>query len=123
VNNAIAEGADLSAFDHKFTFPIVLGILMIVVSNLMSYPVTAALLTYLAIHLHRAWILALIFPIYMLSYFVNLGGMALCGAKYSRHFLRWLVRVCVEKLLSLGVPVAASNLPVPVATEAESAKN
>jgi hypothetical protein len=121
VSRAIADRADLSAFDHKPTVPIVVGVSMIGLSFLMAWP-TATLLTAMAFHLHRPWIAALIVPIYVLSHFVYLGGMALSGAKYSRLFLRWLARITVEKLLSLGKS-ARESASVTTNSVAETAEN
>jgi hypothetical protein len=122
VSRAIADRADLSAFDHKPTVPIVVGVSMIGLSFLWA-PVVS-FLGVVAIHLHRPWIFVIGGPLtYGLSHLVYLGGMALSGAKYSRLFLRWLTRVTVEKLLSFGAITPKDSVSLAEKSITETIKN
>jgi len=100
VRSAIEQRADLSAFKEKPTFLVLSGVFAIAMSFVISWPAVAAL-GVLSIKLHNPWIVAVGGPItYGLSHLVFLLGMYLSGAKYSLIFLRWLTRVCMEKLLT-----------------------
>jgi hypothetical protein len=102
VRSAIDERADLSAFDHKPTVRIVVGVIMVGFSFVISWPAISVLGT-VAIFLRRPWIAVIGGPVlYGLSHLCFLGGMALAGAKYARLFFRWFMRVWVERLLSYG---------------------
>jgi len=96
---AIEEKADLSAFKHKPTIRILLGMFLIGFSYILAWPAISALAG-LAIYLQEP-LVAVIGGLltYGLSHAVFLAGMYLCGAKYSAIFLRWATRVAVEKLL------------------------
>ncbi|HWE04090.1 MAG TPA: hypothetical protein VG326_16915 [Tepidisphaeraceae bacterium] len=112
VRGAVDEKADLSAFDHKPTVRIVLGVSMIGFSYLMCWPAISAL-GGISIYFKKPWIAAFGGPIlYGLSHLCFLGGMALSGAKYARLFLRWLARVGVERLLSCGIDAKESTRPI-----------
>jgi len=100
VRKAIEERADLSAFQEKPSFRILLGIFAIGFSYVISWPAISALGA-LAIYLKEPLLIAVGGPLlYALSHLVFLIGMYLSGAKYSKIFLRWATRVAVEKLMS-----------------------
>ena len=102
VRLAIEERADLSGFDHKFTFPLVLGLFLIVFSFVICWPAISALGA-VAIYFRRPTIAVIGSPIlYGFSHLCYISGMALAGAKYARLFFRWLARVGVERMLSHG---------------------
>lgn len=102
VRSAIDEKADLSAFDHKPTVKIVVGVSLIGFSHLIGMPTVTAFAAWAVYHRHP-WLAAVGGPaLYGLSHLCFISGMALSGAKYATLFLRWLTRVGVEKLLSFG---------------------
>jgi hypothetical protein len=103
VRCAIDERANLSAFDGRPTFRVILGVLMIAFSFVMGWPAISTL-GGIALYFHLPWIAVFGGPLlYGLSHLCFLGGMALSGAKYARVFTRWFVRVWVERLLSHGL--------------------
>ena len=103
VRGAIDEKADLSAFDHKPTVRIVLGVSLVGFSFLMCWPAISTL-TGVSLYFHRPWIAAIGAPVlYFSSHLCFIAGMAISGAKYARLFLRWAARVGVERLLSCGL--------------------
>jgi hypothetical protein len=101
VRRAIEEKADLAAFRKPPTAGILLGIFLVSFSFLMSWP-AISVLGGVAIYFRRPWIVVIGGPVlYGLSHLVFLGGMVLCGGvKYPYIFLRWAVRVGVERLLA-----------------------
>jgi len=99
VRSAIKEQADLSAFSEKPTPIIFAGIFAIGLSFIIGWPAVAAL-GLLSAKMHNPWIVAVGGPAtYILSHLVFLLGMYLSGAVYSLIFLRWLIRISMEKLL------------------------
>jgi hypothetical protein len=120
IRSAIEERADLSAFDHKPTVRIVVGVSMVGFSFVMCWPAISALTT-ISVFVRRPWIAVIGGPVlYGLSHLCFLGGMALAGAKYARLFFRWLMRVWVESMLSCG-PERATGEAKPVSPELELA--
>jgi hypothetical protein len=111
VRSAIDDQADLSAFDHKPTVKIVVGVSMVAFSFVMGWPAISALGTF-ALFIRRPMLAVIGGPIlYGLSHLCFLGGMALAGAKYSRLFFRWCARKFTERLLSFGPPSPESTHP------------
>ncbi len=99
VRQAIAEQADLSAFQQRPTPRIIAGVFFIVLSYIIGWP-AVALIGMLAVTLHEPWLAAIGCPaVYGLSHLVFLLGMYLAGATYSMIFLRWLTRILMEPLL------------------------
>jgi hypothetical protein len=102
VSRAIADRADLKEFMGPPTLRIIVGVLAIGFSFLMCWPAITAL-GGLALYWRRPWLVVIGGPLlYGLSHVCFLTGMALSGEKYMRIFLRWLVRVGVERLLAFG---------------------
>lgn len=100
VRSAIEEQADLSAFKEKPTFRILAGVFAISFSFVLGWP-TIALLGFLSLRLGSVWIAAVGGPLaYALSHLVFMLGMYLSGTVYSLIFLRWLTRICMERLLA-----------------------
>jgi len=100
VRSAIAERADLSAFNGKPTVKVLLGVALIALSFLLGWPAVAAL-GVLALHWETPWIVVIGGPaVYGFSHLVFLVGMYLAGATYSLIFCRWLARVTVERCLA-----------------------
>lgn len=100
VRTAIAERADLSAFQEKPTPMVLAGVFAIVFSFVLGWPAVAAL-GLLSIKLQTPWIVVVGGPLtYGLSHLVFLLGMYLSGAVYSLIFCRWLARVSMERALA-----------------------
>ena len=99
---SIKERADLREFRGPPTLRIIVGVLAIGFSFLMCWPAISAL-GGVSIYFRLPWLLVIGWPVlYVLSHLCFLAGMALSGEKYMRIFLRWAVRVGVERLLACG---------------------
>lgn len=99
---AIEEQADLSAFKEKPSFLTITGVFIICLSFVLGWPAVAAL-GILAIHLHEPMVVVIGGPLtYGFSHLVFIFGMYLSGGTYTLIFFRWLARLSVERLLTLG---------------------
>ena len=99
VRAAIAEKADLSAFKARPSLRVKLGIAIVLFSYVIGWP-AVAVLGYLALTLDKGWLIAIGGPlVYGFSHLVFLLGIYLSGYDYTKIFLRWAVRVVVEKWL------------------------
>ena len=97
VRSAIAEKADLSAFRAKPSLRVKLGIAIVLFSYIIGWP-AIAVLGYMAVALDKGWLIAIGGPLlYGFSHLVFLLGIYLSGYDYTKIFLRWAVRVVVEK--------------------------
>jgi hypothetical protein len=101
VRQAIEDRADLMEFRKRPTLRILGGMFLIGLSFAMCWPVIIPL-EGLAVYLRRSWPLILAGVIYFSSHGVFMGGMLLCGEKYTRITLRWATRCGVERLLQFG---------------------
>jgi hypothetical protein len=101
VRQAIEDRADLMEFRKRPTLRILGGMFLIGLSFAMCWPVIIPL-EGLAVYLRRSWPLILAGVIYFASHGVFMGGMLLCGEKYTRITLRWATRCGVERLLQFG---------------------
>lgn len=100
VRSAIEEQVDLSVFKGRPTPKIIAGLVAMALSYVIGWPVIG-LLGILAVKLQKPLLAVVGGPlIYGLSHLVFLLGMYLCGAFYAMVMVRWLTRVCMEKLLS-----------------------
>lgn len=100
IRKAIEESADLSAFKAKPTPKILAGIFCIGLSYVICWPVITVL-GYLSLHFRNPWLVTIGGPLfYGLSHLVFMLGMVLSGAEYSVIFLRWLVRISVQRMLA-----------------------
>lgn len=100
VRSAIEDKADLSAFKEKPSLRVILGVAAICFSYIIGWP-AISVLGALAIYLNRPWLIAIGGPLlYGISHLVFLLGMYLAGYNYSKIFLRWAIRVAVEKWMS-----------------------
>jgi hypothetical protein len=103
VRKAIDDRANLEPFKKRPTFRILLGVFLIGFSFLICWPAISAL-GGIAIYLKSPWIIAIGGPVlYVLSHLCHIAGMGLSGAEYSLIFLRWFVRVAVERMLQCGL--------------------
>jgi hypothetical protein len=103
IRKAIDEHANLDPFKKRPTFRILLGVFLIGFSFVMCWPAISAL-TGISIWLRSPWLIVIGGPaLYILSHLCYIAGMALSGAEYSIIFLRWLVRIGVERLLQCGL--------------------
>ena len=97
VRSAIADKADLSAFKANPSFRVKLGIAIVLFSYVIGWP-AIAVLGYIAVSIDNAWLIAVGGPLlYGFSHLVFLLGMYLAGYDYTKVFLRWAIRVVVEK--------------------------
>ena len=97
VRSAIADKADLSAFRAKPSLRVKLGIAIVLFSYVIGWP-AIAVLGYMAVALDKGWLIAIGGPLlYGFSHLVFLLGIYLSGYDYTKIFLRWAVRVVVEK--------------------------
>ena len=99
VRTAIEEQADLSAFKEKPSFSVITGVTLIILGSLLGWP-AVAVLGIIAVKLGEPLIAVIGGPlVYGFSYILFMFGMYFSGTEYSIIFLRWLVRVIMEKLL------------------------
>ena len=107
VRAAIADKADLSAFNGPPTPKVIVGVGAIVVSYVIGWPMVT-FLGGVAVYLEEPLIAAIGGPlVYGLSHLVFLLGMYLAGAEYTLIFFRWATRAAMLKLLrrySLPLP-------------------
>jgi len=106
VRQAIDERADLSPFKTRPSVRLVTGTFLILISMLFGWPIVLSVFGALALYYGQPLILVVGGPIvYGFSWLIWLLGMALVGlegTKYAFVFLRWLVRVGVERLIGRG---------------------
>jgi hypothetical protein len=107
VRAAIADKADLSAFNGPPSVKVIAGIGAILFSYVIGWP-AVTFLAGVAVYFEEPLIAVIGGPlIYALSHLVFLLGMYLAGAEYTWIFLRWATRAAVLKLLrkySLPLP-------------------
>jgi len=107
VRAAIADKADLSAFNGPPSAKVIAGIGAILFSYVIGWP-AVTFLAGVAVYFEEPLIAAIGGPlIYALSHLVFLLGMYLAGAEYTWVFLRWATRAAILKLLrkySLPLP-------------------
>ena len=103
VADAMKEQADLSAFDHKPSGPLVVGLVLIVLSLVVGGWPTIALLGVLAAWFGEPLLFVIGGPV---AYGVSWGiwglGMLISGKesmKYGKMFTRWGARKLTERLL------------------------
>ena len=103
IRKAIDDRANLDAFKKRPTFRILLGVFLIAFSFVVCWPAISALGA-VAIWLRWPWLILIGGPaLYIFSHLCHIAGMALSGAEYSWIFLRWLMRIIVERLLQCGL--------------------
>ena len=99
VRAAIAEKADLSAFNGPPSLKVIIGVGAILFSYVIGWP-AVTFLGGVAVYFEEPLIAAIGGPlIYALSHLVFLLGMYLAGAEYTWIFLRWATRAAMLKLL------------------------
>ena len=100
VRRALEEKADLAAFRKPPSLGILFGIFLVCFSFLMSWPAISVLGAW-AVYVNQPWIGFIGgWVLYGSSHLCFIAGMYFCGGvKYPFIFLRWAVRVGVEKLL------------------------
>lgn len=97
VRKAIADRADLSAFRQPPTPRIIAGVSAIAFSYLIGWPAVGALGA-LSVYVKEPLLVVIGGPlVYGLSHLMFLLGMYLAGSDYTKIFLRWALRVAVEK--------------------------
>lgn len=101
MRRCVEEQANLDAFKKRPTFRMVLGMILVGISMLASWPI-AGLFSLIALLIGKP-LMALVGPgAYLVSWLVWLAGMALLGvegSKYGLIFVKWLVRVGVQALV------------------------
>ena len=98
VKEAIRDRADLTAFKEPPSARVIIGISLILLSYLIGWP-AVAFFGIIAIYFENPLIVIIGGPlIYGFSYIVLFAGTYLAGAKYVKEFLRWAIRIAVERL-------------------------
>lgn len=98
VRKAIAEKADLTAFQGRPSARVLLGVFLICLGSLLGWP-AVAVLGILAVKFQEPLLAVVGGPVvYGISYVIFALGMYFSGAKYSIIFLRWLTRITVLKM-------------------------
>jgi hypothetical protein len=105
VRRTLDDHADLSAFNHRLPFRLILGLLLLSLSNLFCWPIIS-LLAGLSLRDRQPLVAAVGGPIvYGITFLCSVVGMYFCSGKDARVFFRWRVRVWVEWLLAHGEPI------------------
>jgi len=94
---AVQEKADLSAFKQRPTFRVIVGIILIGISYIIGLPAISALGV-----ISYKYDLPLLFfaggpVLFVVSHLLFLLGLYLAGANYTKVFLKWAVRMIIEK--------------------------
>jgi len=114
VRMAIADKADLSAFNGPPSMKVIVGVGAILFSYVIGWP-AVTFLGGVAVYFEEPLIAAIGGPlVYALSHLVFLLGMYLAGAEYTWIFLRWATRAAMLKLLrkyALPLPPLHDSLP------------
>lgn len=98
IRSAMEEKADLNAFKEPPTLKIITGLLLIIASFIISWPLIS-LLGVISVYCKMPLLVGIGGPLlYGLSHLVFMLGMYLCGAKYAGIFFRWATRVTMERL-------------------------
>ena len=103
VRKAIEERADLSAFKERppkqHIIRNIIGVSLIIFSYIIGWP-AVIFLGAVSIYMGEPLVVIIGGPVvYGLSHLVFIAGMYLAGARYSMIFLRWAVRVVIEKII------------------------
>jgi uncharacterized membrane protein len=97
--SAINNRADLSVFQEKLTFPMVVGILMLVFSYIIGLP-AVVFLAALALWFNKPLIGIIGGPlIYGISTLLSIIGIKLAGWKHIKALCAWITRVLLERIL------------------------
>lgn len=101
--SAIDEGADLSSIKEKPEPRVVIGLGLIAFSYVIGLPAVIAL-GVIAVWMKEPLVGIVGGPvIYTISTILFIIGIKMAGKKYLRAFLRWLVRIVLEKILGEDV--------------------
>ena len=113
--------ADLTTFQEKPTFPMVMGISMIVFSYMIGLP-AVFFLTMLAVWMKKPLIGIIGGPlIYAISTLVFVIGIRMAGFKHIKALFAWATRVALEKILGDEIrDIAFLSQEAAVASEMEN---
>jgi hypothetical protein len=113
--------ADLTTFQEKPTFPVVMGISMIVFSYMIGLP-AVFFLTMLAVWMKKPLIGIIGGPlIYAISTLVFVIGIRMAGFKHIKALFAWATRVALEKILGDEIKdIAFLSQEAAVANEVEN---
>lgn len=97
VRSAIEEQANLDCFKEKPTARMIWGLVIIVISYTIGWPVIG-LLGVLAVYWGQPLLVAVGGPIvYGLSHLTFILGAWLAGADHAKAFFRWAIRMLILK--------------------------
>jgi uncharacterized membrane protein len=117
----IITQADLKTFQEKPTFPMVMGILMIVFSYIIGLP-AVFFLTMFAVWAKKPLVGIIGGPlIYAISTVVFVIGIRMAGLKHIKALFAWATRVALEKILGDEIKdIAFLSQEAAVASEVEN---
>jgi hypothetical protein len=102
VYNAVLEQADLSAFTKKPERNVIIknsiGLFLIIFSYVIGWPVIIFLGAFSISSGQPLFVIIGGPAAYIISHLVFFAGMYLTGVHYTKIFLRWAVRLIVEKM-------------------------
>lgn len=103
-HRAVAENADLSVFRQKPSGGMITGLVCIALSYIMCWPVISALSVF-AIYIDQSLLIVIGGPVIWAScHFLCMFGVYMAGADHSKAFLKWAVRIFVEKHVPEKIP-------------------
>lgn len=104
VRSALSEQTDFSVFKQKPSPRVIWGLVIVGISYTIGWPLIA-LLGIIAAHVGKPMILVVGGPVaYGMSHLVFILGAYLAGARYAHAFLRWTIRVAIDKLTAPKEP-------------------
>jgi len=97
VRRAVRENADLEIFRQKPTPRFIAGLVLIGASYVFCWPVISALGVFAAYMRQPLWVVAGAPLVWTTTHFLCMFGAYLAGKEHSRAFLKWALRLFVEK--------------------------
>jgi hypothetical protein len=108
---AIDQKADLTTIREKPSQAVLIGVIMIAFSYVIGLP-AVAVMGVIAAWMKEPLVFIVGGPlIYAISTLVFIIGIKLAGKKYFLTFLRWMVRVILEKILGEDICKETGNGP------------
>ena len=113
--NAICQNADLSLLKDQLSFPVIVGLCLIVFSSVIGVP-SFFVVALIAAKLRKPFLGVVGIPlIYGLSWLLLMLGLYLAVPAYAKTLGSWLTRIALEKILGDDikklVSLPAKDLP------------
>lgn len=97
VNCAVKENSDLRIFRQRPSGKMLVGLICIALSYILCWPVISALSVFAVYVREPLWVVIGGPAIWLVSHFLCMFGLYLSGVNHTKAFLKWAVRIFVEK--------------------------